>query len=76
MIDPDGNVTNSGIAIPVGSTAPSYFGADQIAVTADGANVLVHSNSRVTVIDTNSNTIIGTISLANDSQAGGIAVIA
>lgn len=65
-IDPDGNVTNTGITIPV---VVFWRRSDR------RANVLVHSNSRVTVIDTNSNTIIGTIPLANNAQAGGIAVI-
>lgn len=62
-IDEHDNVSDTGIRVTGVGTAPAYFGVDQIAVAGGGANVLVHSNTLVTIIDTSTNTITGDIPL-------------
>jgi len=65
VLDIDGadNVTDSGIRIFGVGTPRRYFGVDQLLVTPDGLQVLAHAQGFVTVIDTASNTIQGTIGM-------------
>ena len=73
-VDAANNVTDSGVRISISGAAPFYFGVDQIAVTS-GGKVLIHVNGAVIVIDATTNSVVGTIALPNDGQAGGISVI-
>jgi hypothetical protein len=72
-VDAANNVTDSGVRIPIGGTTPGFYGVDQIAVTADN-KVLVRVVGAVVVIDAATNTVIGSVTVANDGS-GGIAII-
>lgn len=75
-IDAAHNVTNPGtFAALVGNAGPAYYGVDDIAVSEDGRQVLVHQPNSVTIIDPSTMTVIGSIPIPNDNDAGGIAVI-
>ena len=73
-IDASHNVSDSGARILVGPGS-SFFGVDQIAVTQSGAQVLVHSAGKVTIIDTTTNAIVASITIPNDATAGGIVIL-
>jgi hypothetical protein len=66
-------VTDSGIRISGTGTRTSFYGVDQITTTA--SYVVVHGYGVVTVIDPVSNTVLGTVTIPNDGEAGGIAAI-
>lgn len=71
-VDANDNVIDSGIRISGVGTALSFFGVDQITVTGDGRTLLVRSTGNVSVIDIDTNSIIGNIPVPDN---GGIAAI-
>lgn len=74
-IDAANNVTDSGTRITIPNTiGTNFFGVDQIAVT-NGGKVLARFVGKVVVIDSNTNTVIGTITIPNETEGGGIAII-
>jgi len=80
-IDANHNVTDSGTRIATGGSNLGYFGVEQIATDATGL-VLVHIRAAstggdgfVAVIDPATNSVIGIVTIPNDSAGGGIAAI-
>ena len=73
-IDAANNVTDSGIRITTLNSATAFFGVNQIAVT-NGGKVLARFVGKVVVIDANTNTVIGTITIPDQGRGGGIAII-
>jgi DNA-binding beta-propeller fold protein YncE len=74
-IDGLGNVTDTGVRIPV-DFVPCYFGVHQIAAFPSSLQVAIHTSSGVSIINTTTNTIDSSIILpGNDGSVGGIAVI-
>lgn len=68
-----GYVVDTGVRLNVTTSSISYFGVDQIAA---GTNrLVVHGAGVVTIIDTITNTVLGTITIPNDARVGGIAMI-
>jgi uncharacterized protein YjbI with pentapeptide repeats len=66
-------VTDSGVRIGGTGTRTSFYGVDQITTTP--SYVVVHGYGIVTVIDPVTNTVLGTVTIPNDGEAGGIAAI-
>lgn len=63
-IDTADNVTDSGIRIRIpGGTPDTFYGTPGIAVSADGTRVYVSNPgfSTITILDTSTNTIVGTV---------------
>jgi len=74
-IDGLGNITDTGVRIPVGFV-PSYFGVHQIAALPSSLLVAIHTSSGVSLINATTNVIDSSITLpGNDGSVGGIAVI-
>ena len=75
LIDSAGDVTDSGVRVPLASTTQRYFGVDQASCTSDGRFVMVHHSGFVSVYSTTDYSLVSTIAIPNDAGGGGISII-
>jgi YVTN family beta-propeller protein len=75
-IDSADNVTDSGIRISIpGGTPNTFYGTPGIAASGDGTRVYVSNpfTSTITILDTNTNTIVGTVPVGFGPAGIGVA---